>query len=215
VHHAPGTAPTRAPTTLGTIAKVTETLTTRDPNLTSRDGRALNHVELVYRPGERDLAARVFALLGCRPHDTGRTYLTSFVEPAEGDFANNAVYASEVTPEQWRLECALADALADGGPVADAAHGYLDRFHEEPQRSTHFGIRVPDRERFDAVIAALRDAADHDPELAGRVRVSAVFAPGDPGSLTDTMIQAFVHTDVVAAGLLVLGQHFELQYQFP
>jgi hypothetical protein len=176
--------------------------------------RALNHVELVYRPGERALAAKVFELLGCRPQDTGRTYLTSFVEPEEADFVNNAVYASEVTPEQWQLECALSDALAEEGPVATAARGYLDRFHDEPQRSTHFGIRIPDRDRFDAVIAGLRDAADHDPDLAGRVRVSGVFAPGDPGSLTDTMIQAFVHTDVVAAGLLVLGQHFELQYQF-
>jgi hypothetical protein len=177
-------------------------------------GRALNHVELVYRPGERDLAAKVFELLGCRPHDTGRTYLTSFVEPSEGDFVNNAVYASEVTPEQWQLECALTNALAESGPVAVAARTYLDRLREEPQRSTHFGIRVPDRDRFDAVIEGLRDAADHDPDLAGRVRVSAVFAPGDPGSITDTMIQAFIHTDVVAAGLLVLGQHFELQYQF-
>jgi len=98
--------------------------------------------------------------------------------------------------------------------VAEAAHGYLDRLRDEPQRSTHFGIRIPDRDRFDAVIAGLRDAGEHDPELKGRVRVSAVFAPGEPGSLTDVMIQAFVHTDVVAAGLLTLGQHFELQYQF-
>jgi hypothetical protein len=181
---------------------------------TKDSGRAINHVELVYRPGERELAAKVFELLGCRPHDTGRTYLTSFVEPAEGDFANNAVYASEVTPEQWQLECALTDALAEDGPVATAARSYLERFREEPQRSTHFGIRIPDRERFDAVIAGLREASDHDPDLAGRVEVSGVFAPGDPGSLTDTMIQAFVHTDVVAAGLLAFGQHFELQYQF-
>ena len=177
-------------------------------------GRALNHVELVYRPGERELAGRVFALLGCRPQDNGGTFLTSFVEPGEGDFCNNAVYCSEVTPEQWRLECALTEALDGRGPVADAAHAYLDRLRGEPQRSTHFGIRVPDRDRFDSVIDGLRDAEEHDPDLAGRVRVSAVFAPGDPGSLTDVMIQAFVHTDVVAAGLLVLGQHFELQYQF-
>jgi hypothetical protein len=177
-------------------------------------GRALNHVELVYRPGERALAARVFELLGCRPHDTGGTFLTSFVEPTEGDFCNNAVYCSEVTPEQWQLECALSDALDSDGAVADAARVYLDRLRDEPQRSTHFGIRIPDRERYDAIIAGLRDAGEHDPELKGRVRVSAVFAPGDPGSLTDIMIQAFVHTDVVAAGLLTLGQHFELQYQF-
>ena len=178
-------------------------------------GRAINHVELVYRPGERALAAKVFDLLGCRPQDRGGTFLTSFVEPSEDDFCNNAVYCSEVTPEQWDLECALSDALGAGGPVAEAAQRYLDRFREEPQRSTHFGIRIPDRSRFDSVIDALRDAGEHDPELKGRVRVSAVFAPGDPGSLTDAMIQAFVHTDVVAAGLLTLGQHFELQYQFP
>jgi len=178
-------------------------------------GRAINHVELVYRPGERALAARVFELLGCRPNDRGGTFLTSFVEPTEDDFCNNAVYASEVTPEQWALDCALADALTTGGPVADAAQHYLDRLREEPQRSTHFGIRVPDRARFDSIIEGLREAGDNDPELKGRVTVSAVFAPGDPGSLTDAMIQAFVHTDVVAAGLLTLGQHFELQYQFP
>jgi hypothetical protein len=177
-------------------------------------GRALNHVELVYRPGERALAGRVFELLGCRPHDRGGTYLTSFVEPSEGDFVNNTVYCSEVTPEQWRLECALTDALAAESPVAAAAMAYLDRLRREPQRSTHFGIRVPDREAYDGVLEAVRDAGAHDPELAGRIQLSAVFAPGDPGSLTDTMIQAFVHTDVVAAGLLVLGQHFELQYHF-
>lgn len=64
------------------------------------------------------------------------------------------------------------------------------------------------------MLESVREAGAHDPELAGRIQLSAVFAPGDPGSLTDTMIQAFVHTDVVAAGLLVLGQHFELQYHF-
>jgi hypothetical protein len=177
-------------------------------------GRALNHVELVYRPGERALAARVFELLGCRPQDRGGTYLTSFVEPSEGDFVNNTVYCSEVTPEQWELEQALEAALAAEGPVAVAADAYLERLRREPQRSTHFGIRVHDRDGYDAVLEQIRDAGKRDPELAGRIQVSAVFAPGDPGSLTDTMIQAFVHTDVVAAGLLALGQHFELQYHF-
>jgi hypothetical protein len=56
---------------------------------------------------------------------------------------------------------------------------------------------------------------DTDPELAGRVSVSGVFRPGDPGAYTDTMVQAFVRTDVVAAGLLAFSQHVELQYQLP
>ena len=45
--------------------------------------------------------------------------------------------------------------------------------------------------------------------------MSGVFRPGDPGAYTDTMVQAFVRTDVVAAGLLAFGQHVELQYQIP
>jgi hypothetical protein len=153
-------------------------------------GRALNHVELVYRPGERALAARVFELLGCRPQDRGGTYLTSFVEPTEGDFVNNTVYCSEVTPEQWQLECALGDTLAAEGPVAAAALTYFERFRREPQRSTHFGIRVMDRDAYDGVLEGIREAGDHDPDLAGRIRVSAVFAPGDPGSLTDKIGRA-------------------------
>jgi hypothetical protein len=40
-----------------------------------------------------------------------------------------------------------------------------------------------------------------------------VAEPGCPGSYTGTMIQAFARTDAVAAGLLSLGQHVELQLQ--
>jgi len=54
-----------------------------------------------------------------------------------------------------------------------------------------------------------------DSGLAGRVAVAGVFRPGDPSAVTDTMIQAFVWTDVVAAGLLTLGQHIELQWHVP
>jgi hypothetical protein len=42
-----------------------------------------------------------------------------------------------------------------------------------------------------------------------------VFRPGDPGSYTDMMTQAFVRTDVIASGLLAFGQHIELQWQVP
>lgn len=51
--------------------------------------------------------------------------------------------------------------------------------------------------------------------LAGRVSASGVFRPGDPGSYTDTMTQAFVRTDVIASDLLTFGQHIELRWQVP
>jgi len=180
----------------------------------------LNHVEMVYRPGERALAGRVFELLGMRVLDRGGTWMTALVDPEVADFSNNACYASEVTPEQWALEQTLASAVersdddGDDGGVGTAARAYLDRLRTEPQRSFHFGIRFHSRDDFDATLDRVR-TADGDPELAGRVTLSGVFHPDAPGAYAPNMIQAFVRTDVVAAGLLAFGQHVELQWHLP
>jgi hypothetical protein len=178
-------------------------------------GHRLNHVEMVYRPGERALAGKVFELLGMRVLDRGGTWMTALVDPAVGDFSNNACYASEVTPEQWALEQTLAAAIErDSSDVGSAARAYLDRLHSEPQRSFHFGIRFLSRDDFDATLDRVRAAHD-DAELAGRVTLARVFHPDDPGAAAPNMIQAFVRTDVVAAGVLAFGQHVELQWHLP
>jgi hypothetical protein len=177
--------------------------------------RRLNHVEMVYRPGERELAKRVFELLGCKPVDRGGTFVSSLVDPDSDDFSNNVVYASEVTAEQWDLECALVAELEGDTAVGKTARAYLARLAGEPQRSFHFGMRLPTLEALEAAVARVRDASSSDPDLKGRVHVSGVFHPGDPGAYTDTMVQAFVRTDVVAAGLLAFGQHIELQWHLP
>jgi hypothetical protein len=175
----------------------------------------LNHVEMVYRPGERALAGRVFELLGMRVLDRGGTWMTALVDPAVADFSNNACYASEVTPEQWALEQTLARAIDHGDDeLGLAARAYLERLRTEPQRSFHFGIRFHARDDFEATLDRVRGAADH-PELGGRVALSGVFHPDDPGAAAPNMIQAFVRTDVVAAGVLAFGQHVELQWHLP
>jgi len=175
-------------------------------------GHRLNHVEMVYRPGERALAGRLYELLGMRVLDRGVTVMTALVDPDVADFSNNACYASEVTPEQWELEQVLAGAIAgDDAGVGHAARASLDRLHTEPQRSFHFGIRFHSRDDFDATLERVR-ATDDDPELAGRVGLMRVFHPDEPGAAAPNMIQAFVRTDVVAAGLLAFGQHVELQW---
>ncbi len=180
--------------------------------------RRLNHVEMVYRPGERELATRVFELLGLRVSDHGGTWMFAHIDPAIGDVANNACYASEMTPEQWALEQALAGVLAADGDdsrgVGAAGLGYLERLRGAPQRSFHFGIRLFDRDDFDATLDRIR-AAEREPELAGRVELIDVYHPDEPGAYAKGMIQAFVRTDVVAAGLLAFGQHVELQWHLP
>ncbi len=164
--------------------------------------RGITHVELLYRPGERQLAGRLFGLLGCEPVDRGGHWFTSFVDPAHRDWVSNVLYASEVGPEQWALEQALP-------PEAEQ---YRAAMREEPQRSTHFGFRVPTEAALDEIVARVDRAGRDDPELAGRVAVDGVFRPGDPGAVATNMVQAFVWTDVVAAGLLTLGQHIEVQW---
>ncbi len=189
-------------------------MTTTSPATLDTATRALNHVELVYAPGERPLARTLFELLGCAVHDTGGPFLSAKIAPGQDTLVNNAMYASEVTLEQWALELALRDAL-DGGFLAGPGGDYLANLESHPQRSCHFGIRYPSAADLDATIDRIEHIADHAPELDGRVTLSGVFRPGDPGSYTDTMTQVFVRTDVIASGLLAFGQHIELQWQVP
>jgi hypothetical protein len=175
----------------------------------------LNHVEMVYRPGERELATRVFELLGMRVVDNGGEWLFALIDPSVGDASNNACYASQVTPEQWTLEQTLTSAMASGdSEVGTAAQAYADRVRAEPQHSFHFGIRYLEREDFDATLDRFRAAAT-DPDLAGRAALLGIYDPSEPGAYAPGMFQAFVRTDVVAGGLLTLGQLIELQWHLP
>lgn len=172
----------------------------------------LNHVELVHRPGERELAKEVFELLGCRALDRGGEFVSAMVEGIDEARPDNVLYVSEVTDEQWAFEQALEKTLGTEHVLHDAAERYLGRLRHEPQRSFHFGIRCEDRAEWERRLDAIRSVADTRPHLAGRVVVSGVFFPGDPGAYTDRMAQAFIWTDVIASGLLTLGQHIELQW---
>ena len=184
-------------------------------NSNQQTTRQLNHVEMIYRPGERALAGRVFELLGMRVVDRGGEWMTALIDPSVGDGSNNACYTSQVTPEQWTLEQSLSSAMARGdSDVGTAAQVYADKVQADPQHSFHFGIRYLERQDFDAALDRVRAAAT-DPELAGRVSLLGVFDPSEPGAYAPNMFQAFVRTDVVAGGLLSLGQLIELQWHLP
>lgn len=187
----------------------TETRPTDLPAVTGE----LNHVELVYAPGERGLAHRFFELLGATVIETGNKFL--IVKMAgDGNGLDNVLYASEVTAQQWILEQQLRAALSDGGVLDRSARPFREHMKQEPQTSSHFGFRIDDPQAYEDRLRAIDEAGRSDPFLAGRVELSGVFRPGDPGSLTDIMIQAFVHTDVVASGLLAFGQFVEIQHTF-
>lgn len=181
--------------------------------------RLLNHIELVYAPGERALARTLLEGLGFRvldpqtdplPPELGPAagpYLIVFVDPADDDLIDNVLYASEAGPAQWRFEQALRTRMNEDEELARLHRELRGAYPDLPQAMTHFGVAYPSAEEIDDVMATLAAT----PALQGRISLSDVFRPGDPGSVDDRVVQGFVYTDIVSVGLLAGGQQIELQ----
>lgn len=169
--------------------------------------RLLNHTELIYAPGERELAGKLFELLGCRVEDGG-SHLIVIVDPASECWYDNCLYASEMLGEQQSLEGLLEKRLADDPQLRAGLEGYRAGFARRPEYVTHFGIRIPSREALEEILERIENA---EGDLAGRIEVVRRIEPGDADALDPSLIQVFVRTDVCAAGLLTLGGNIELQ----
>jgi hypothetical protein len=179
-------------------------------------GVGLSHLEVLYQPGERELAVRFFELLGCsvrdtpQVNDTGTTYMIVSPDPADDDPINNTFYLSQVRPQQEQLEAVLASRIADDAELGKVVEAYRHRARTTPFGVPHFGLRFPSFESIEPVLQRLE--AITDPDLARRVSVRIV-RPTDPASMSGNLIQAFVYTDIVAVGLFSVGQLIELQAQ--
>ncbi|MBW2363122.1 MAG: hypothetical protein JRG84_19670 [Deltaproteobacteria bacterium] len=181
--------------------------------------RMLNHVELVYAPGERPLARSLFEGLGFRvldpqtdpiPESLGPAvapYLIVYLDSDDDDAFDNVLYASEASVDQWRFECALRERLADDRELAALHRNLRQAYARAPQGMTHFGVAYPSVEEVEAAMARVANT----PQLEGRVTLSDLYKPGGAGAADAPVAQAFVHTDVLTAGLLCAGQQIELQ----
>jgi hypothetical protein len=179
-------------------------------------GRLLNHVELLYQRSERELAVAFFEALGCQVVDTGRvietgsTILCVYPEPGECDILNTVLYLSVVRDPQRELEQALGAAAGRDPVLAGAVAAFRRKAATAPHGNPHFGLRYPSFAALEAVLDRLEHALD--PRLRDRLSVHVV-RPRDSSSMTDDLIQAFVATDLVTAGLFATGQLIELQAQ--
>ena len=170
-------------------------------------GRFLNHLELVYRPGDKDVAMRLFELLGFEVKDIGLHWILLGVDgPGQQDFSNNAFYASEVLPEQHALAEALGQATASP-EIAPLLEAYESRRRRQPQMFPHFGIRLSAQAQADAI--ARIESLD-DPQLKDRIAVR-IFEPDDPETVAPGMRQAFIYTDIVFHAPMPTSMVLELQ----
>lgn len=179
-------------------------------------GIMLNHLETLYKPGERELATVFLTALGFKVADygvvsgSGKPILFVHIEDTDPDRINNILYLSEIRPEQVRLEAALNAACDERTELRGAVEGFVNKARTNPHGIPHAGIRYQSFTSLEATVARLEEAMEGD--LKGRVQMTVV-RPGDAQALSPRLVQAFVHTDIVVCGLFSLGQLYELQGQ--
>jgi hypothetical protein len=177
--------------------------------------RFLSHVEIVHRPGERDLADQFLELLGMTTEDAmGGRFMLTKVESASFEPAAffNFFGGSEVHAEQWAFESALEDAIRQG-PLGESFAAWQQRLDRDPTSGMHTGIHFSSVEAWEAAVERLARLDETHPQLAGRARLASVHRPEDPDAVAP-FFQAFVWTDILSAGSLAIGQRFELS-SFP
>ena len=171
---------------------------------------AINHVEMIFQPGEREAARAYFETLGFGVSDFG-SWLVVAVDPNTGNGIDNVMYASEPVPAQQQFEDALAKALDAHPEAAAALEHYRGVRVAHPQFNFHFGASIPTHEEWVERTERIVAAAGSHPLLRGRIDVS-VFNPGDPGAV-GPIHQTFVLTHILSTGTLQTGLIFELQWR--
>jgi hypothetical protein len=173
-----------------------------------------NHIELVHRPGEAELAVKALRLIGVDMSPTPFSFAgTTFYKEV-----NDNLFVSEVTKEQWAFEQWLQEKVA--AEKSDATTRFLNGQRTYPQRFTHFGVGVTTLDEWEAIVARIQEAGANDPQLKGRIGVPVLARPGDENSAyaytkqpaAKLIYQAFVYTDLFSAGLLTVGQAIDFQH---
>lgn len=173
--------------------------------------RFLSHIEIVHRPGERDLADAFLGLLGISTQDAmGGRFMMSKVDSESYDPAVffNFFGGSQVHAEQWAFESALEE-LVRNGPLTDSFAAWQQRLDRDPTSGMHTGIHFATVAAWEAAVDRLARLEETHPRLAGRARLTSVHRPSDADAVAP-FFQAFVWTDILSAGSLVIGQRFEL-----
>lgn len=184
--------------------------------LSEYTGELLNHLETLYRPGERELAVELVEALGFQIRDTGfkgdtdSTFLGAHPNPDELDGRNNAFFMSEMTTEHQNLEKQLRRLQDSDATFADAVASYRKTARTRAYGVPHFGIRLRSAEALQAALERIETRIK--PKLGDRIDVNA-FWTGAPGLKESTLTQVFVHQDVIVSGSFMLGQVIELQVQ--
>lgn len=170
----------------------------------------LNHVEMAYKPGQREAARAFFQTLGFHVIDTG-AFLTIYVDPGDlSNWADNILYASEAIPAQQTVEEELLKAVETTPSLAAALEHYKNVRHAHPQFTFHFGFSIPTHDEWESRVARVKEAAASHELLAGHLDVM-VFEEDSKDAISNQS-QCFVRADFLVAEGYPFGLEMELQF---
>jgi hypothetical protein len=199
----------------------------------------LGHLALHYRPGDEHAARRLLELIGCTLVDNGPApgsdgFCTVLVDKGTGNYADNIMFLSKLSPEQVAVEDAIRANLRIGeAGEADVVTTMRSRTVTAPESISHIGLRYRSFEDLERVLTALEAATASGGELEGRVEVvkhkarpgldagvdariaaSPCFTGDEKPAFADYWVQCFVNTDLCGFGILAFGSTFELDFVF-
>lgn len=183
------------------------------------EGVLINHLEMLYQPGERNLAIEFCRLLGWdvtetnQVSETGSTYIVVRPEPRDTNYVNNVFYLSEVRPIQLELERELDKLSHENSRLKKALQAYSTKARTNPYGIPHCGIRYRSFSDVETIVGRVKsEISCLSSQLGPRLSVDSI-GPDDPRALTTDLLQTFVYTDLMCSGLFMVGQLFELQGQ--
>jgi len=169
----------------------------------------LNHVEMVYRPGEGEHARAFFETMGFTVTKS-MAWLRIRINP-EGNGVDNVMFANEATPAQQNFDAAFEHALASDSRLAETMDRQRKVGREWPYYNFHFGASIPTHGDWERRVERLQEASESHPLLGDRVEL-VVFEADTPRALT-LHSQAFVFTDILTTNApFSHGLQFELQF---
>ena len=179
------------------------------------EGRLLNHLEALYRPGERAIAIKLAEALGCSISDTGfkgdgvDTFLAVHPNPDDRNGQNNVFYMSQIRPEQLALEERLLALNSANPDLARDLERYREAARTKPFGVPHFSLRYASGQDVEEVAERVHGLRK---ELKDRLHLR-IFRPGDVDAAGGRLIQGFLYQDVIVSGSFLMGQLIELQTQ--
>ena len=201
--------------------------------------RSMGHMALHYgQAKEGPAAARLMSLLGFQetqviPLPSGNFY-RFIVDGRHYSRGDGLIYLSALPDAQRKLIDAISEALKVGTSAEHEAVSEMRAMLDaDPEYSFHVGFLVDSLEALEAMVLNLRQHAETDPELKGRIKISMNRArPGDAevdarldmsplfGDVTRCAygqggVQVFIETDLIKAGQLGDCIALEFDYVFP